>query len=119
VRLAGFVDAEELPVLVGGALALVHPSRAEGFGLTPLEAMAAGVPALASDVGAVREVTGHAAVLLPPEDEAAWAAAIGHVLTDPERRAELVAAGAAHQRQFTWAATAAKTRAVHDEVLSR
>jgi glycosyltransferase involved in cell wall biosynthesis len=117
VRWAGFVDRAELPVLVASAAALVHPSRAEGFGLAPLEAMASGTPALASDVGAVREVTGGAAALLDPDDATAWAAALQEVLTEPDRRAALVAAGLAHQAGFTWAATAEATRAVHDEVL--
>jgi alpha-1,3-rhamnosyl/mannosyltransferase len=119
VRWAGFVDDADLRVLLAAAGALVHPSRAEGFGLTPIEAMAAGVPALASDVGAVREVAGDAAVLLDPGDPDAWAAAIREVLGDDDRRAALVARGTAHQARFTWAATAEATRAVHDEVLGR
>jgi alpha-1,3-rhamnosyl/mannosyltransferase len=119
VRWAGFVDDTELPVLLHVALALVHPSRAEGFGLTPLEAMAAGAPALVSDVGAVREVTGEAAVLLDPGDPDGWASALRQVLVDPEHRAALVAAGTAHQARFTWRATAEATRAVYDEVLGR
>ena len=92
VRWAGFVDHRDLPALVAASAALVHPSRAEGFGLTPLEAMASGVPALVSDVGAVREVTGGAAILLDPDDADAWAGALAEVVTDADRRAALVAA---------------------------
>lgn len=118
-RFPGFVDHADLPILLGAARALVHPSRAEGFGLTPLEAMASGVPALVSDVGAVREVVGEAAVLLPPDDTDAWAGAIEAVATDDDHHRSLVVAGTAHQAGFTWERTAAATRAVYDEVLDR
>jgi alpha-1,3-rhamnosyl/mannosyltransferase len=117
VRFAGFVPDEELPVLVGASLALVHPSRDEGFGLTPIEAMAAGVPALASDVGSLPEVAGGAAVLLDPDDADGWAAAITAVAGDEDHRAALVAAGDRHQSRFTWTRTAQDTLAVHEEVL--
>ncbi len=117
IRFAGFVPDAELPVLLAASLALVHPSRDEGFGMTPLEAMASGVPALASAAGSVPEVAGAAAVLLDPEDPDAWAAAITEVAADPERRFALVAAGLRHEAAFTWRRTAAATLAVHDEVL--
>jgi alpha-1,3-rhamnosyl/mannosyltransferase len=117
VRWAGFIDHGDLPALVASSAALVHPSRAEGFGFTPLEAMAAGVPALVSDVGAVREVTGDAAVLLDPDDASAWAGALEGIVTDAGHRAALVAAGTVHQAAFTWQRCAEETAAVHDEVL--
>lgn len=119
VRLGGYVPREELPVLVGAALALVHPSRDEGFGFTPIEAMAAGVPALASASGALPEVVGAAGVLLDPDDADAWAAAITAIAEDPARREALVAAGAAHQERFRWDRVARETIAVHDEALGR
>jgi glycosyltransferase involved in cell wall biosynthesis len=119
VRFAGFVPADELPVLVGASLALVHPSRDEGFGMTPIEAMASGVPAIASTVGALPEVMGDAGVLVDPDDDDGWAAAITDVAEDPDRRAALVVAGAAHQARFTWRRAALATLAVHDEVLGR
>ena len=119
VRFAGFVPDAELPVLVGASLGLVQPSRDEGFGITPIEAMAAGVPALASAVGSVPEVAGEAAVLLDPDDVEGWAAAIAALATDEAHRADLVARGARHQARFTWRAAAEATLAVHDEVLAR
>jgi alpha-1,3-rhamnosyl/mannosyltransferase len=117
VRFAGFVSGEDLPVLVGASLALVHPSRDEGFGITPIEAMAAGVPAITSTVGSLPEVVGDAGLLVDPDDHDGWAAAIFGVATDPERRAALVAAGHLRQARFTWRAAAEATLAVHDEVL--
>jgi glycosyltransferase involved in cell wall biosynthesis len=119
VRFAGFVPDTDLPVLVGASLALVHPSRDEGFGITPLEAMAAGVPAVASAVGSVPEVAGGAAVLLDPDEVDSWAGAIAALASDGAHRAALVAGGAQHQARFTWRAAADATLAVHDEVLAR
>ena len=117
VRFTGYVDREDVPVLVGSSLALVHPSRDEGFGLTPLEAMATGVPALVADRGSLPEVVGDAAVLLDADDPEAWAAAIERVADDPEHRASLIAAGTRHQAAFTWARTGAATVSLYDELL--
>ncbi|MGI8663276.1 MAG: glycosyltransferase family 4 protein [Acidimicrobiales bacterium] len=119
VELAGYVPGGDLPALVGAALALVHPSRDEGFGLTPLEAMAAGVPAIASASGALPEVMGRAGILLDPTDDDAWSAAIAAVAGDPDHRAALIAAGAIHQEHFRWSRVAAQTAAVHAEALGR
>ncbi len=117
VRFAGYVPSADLPVLVGSSLALVHPSRDEGFGITPIEAMAAGVPAIASNAGSIPEVAGAAAVLVGPDDVDGWAAAITSVATDDDRRRALIAAGDRHQEVFRWSRAAAETMAVHDEVL--
>lgn len=119
VRFAGYVPDAELPTLVGASLALVHPSRDEGFGITPIEAMAAGVPAVASDAGAIPEVCGGAAVLVAPDDVEGWSAAIASLAADPQRRAEVIAAGDLHQERFRWTRAAAATMAVHDEVLDQ
>jgi glycosyltransferase involved in cell wall biosynthesis len=119
VRLAGFVPDGDLAPLLSASLALVHPSLEEGFGLTPLEAMAAGAPVVASAAGAIPEVVGSAALLVAPDDVDGWAAAIDELAADPDRRAEVAAAGLAHQAAFTWARTATETAAVHSEVLTR
>ncbi len=117
VRFAGYVAQADLPVLVASSLALVHPSRDEGFGITPIEAMAAGVPAIASHAGSIPEVAGAAAVLVGPDDTDGWAAAITAVATDPDWRAGLIAAGDDHQSRFHWTHAARATRRVHDEIL--
>lgn len=118
VRVAGFVRDEALRALIGSALALVHPSLDEGFGFTPLEAMAAGTPAIVAASGSLPEVVGDAAVVVPAGDPEAWAAAIDGLRADPDRVAGLVAAGRARAAGFTWARTAAATAAVHRAVLS-
>jgi glycosyltransferase involved in cell wall biosynthesis len=101
-------DAEDGDVdrLYRGAAALVHPSRYEGFGFTPLEAMARGCPVLASDIPALREISGDGALLLPLDDEAAWADAMTRVLADDGFRSELRGRGAATVSRYSWDETA-------------
>jgi glycosyltransferase involved in cell wall biosynthesis len=106
VELLGPVDDATLGALYGGATVVCHPSRAEGFGLTCLEAMAAGAPLVASDLPSVREIVGGAAELVPPDDADALAAAVGRLLADEGRRDELAVAGRHRAAGFTWAATA-------------
>ncbi len=96
----------DLVALYRGALALLVPSRNEGFGLPALEAMACGCPVIAADAGALPEVCGDAAILLDPGDGAAWLAAIASLARDPGRRRALREAGLARARAFTWARTA-------------
>jgi glycosyltransferase involved in cell wall biosynthesis len=76
VILPGYVDAPTLRALVAGAAVLAFPSRYEGFGLPPLEALAAGTPVVASDLPVLREVLGSHARLAAPGDAAALAAAL-------------------------------------------
>jgi len=80
VRRVGYVSDAVLAALITGAAALVYPSRYEGFGLPPVEALACGTPALVSDLPAIREACGDAAHFLPPGDAAAWAAALADAL---------------------------------------
>jgi glycosyltransferase involved in cell wall biosynthesis len=117
VLIAGFVDDADLVPLIAGAAALVHPSRDEGFGFTPLEAMAVGTPVIASDAGSLPEVAGGGALLADPDDVGAWRDAIEAVTGDRAVRDRLVASGRAHQAQFTWERTARGTVAFYDEVL--
>ena len=98
VRL-GFDSDEELARLYRGAAVAVYPSRFEGFGMPIVEAMACGVPVVASSHPSMDEACGEAAVRVDPDDADAMTAGIGQML---ERREELVAAGLAHAAQFTW-----------------
>ena len=117
VRFLGFVPDEELAPLVAGAQALVHPSLDEGFGLTPLEAMASGVPALVSDAGAIPEVVGTAAVVIGVDDVEGWAVAIKRVGDDDGHREDLVRRGRERADQFSWTAAAHRTIEVYRECL--
>ena len=91
----GVVPDDDLPALYAGALALVFPSRHEGFGLPIVEAFATGTPVVATAATAIPEVAGEAALLVPPEDPDALAAAIERVAADPALRRELVEEGTA------------------------
>lgn len=117
VVFTGWVPDEELRLLLAGADALVHPSLFEGFGLTPLEAMAAGIPVVSSTGGSLPEVVGDAGLLLDPHDPTAWAEAIERVVSDGELRDTLVAAGRERAARFTWADTARRTIDVYRRVL--
>ncbi len=105
----GIVSHERLATLYRTAACLVFPSLYEGFGLPPLEAMASGCPVAASNVGAIPEVCGDAAVLFDPTDPAAIAEAVVEADT---RADELRALGLARATGFTWEATASR----HEEV---
>lgn len=86
VKLVGrMADADLIPLLTG-ARVLLYPSRYEGFGLPPLEALACGTPALASDIPPLRESTAGAVRLVAPGDVAAWAAALRDALRESVRR---------------------------------
>lgn len=102
VRRPGRVPEDDLWLLYGAAAALTLPSRYEGFGLPVLEAMSAGCPVLAARVCALPEVVDGGGVLLDPDDPAAWADAIGRVVTDPVRRADLASRARARAAAFTW-----------------
>ena len=80
VRVMGYVPDQDLVPLLTGAAVLLYPSRYEGFGLPPLEALACGTPAIASDIPALRESTAGAARLTPVGDVEAWAAALREML---------------------------------------
>jgi glycosyltransferase involved in cell wall biosynthesis len=93
VVLLGRVDDEMRQVLLERAQALVYLSLFEGFGLPPLEAMAAGTPVLAADAAAIPEVSGEGALLVDPVDDRAVVAAMRRIMTDGSLRAELVERG--------------------------
>ncbi len=109
VVLPGYVDDADLPALYAGADAFVYPSRAEGFGLPPLEAMASGTPAITSDDAALVEVTGDGALHFPAEDIAALRETLEHVLTDKALAADLARRGREVAAGYSWAETGRKT----------
>ena len=103
----GYVPRERLRDLYRGARAFVYPSRYEGFGIPPLEAMACGAPVIATRTGAIPEFAGDAAVLVDPGDREGLRSALRRVLGDPELRRELRARGPERARLYTWDRSAA------------
>jgi glycosyltransferase involved in cell wall biosynthesis len=107
VRL-GWVDDTGRAALLRDAAVFAYPSRYEGFGLPPIEAMAAAVPVVATRAGSLPEVCGDGADLVPPQDPEALAAALGRVLADPAHRAALVERGHRVAAGYDWDVTAAR-----------
>ncbi|MGH2543839.1 MAG: glycosyltransferase family 4 protein [Ardenticatenaceae bacterium] len=98
----GRVPQADLPALFNGALVHVHPSYYEGFGLTPLEAMACGTPTITSNVSSLPEVVGDAGLLVPPDEVEEWSGAIYRLLTDDSLRQILREKGLRRAAQFSW-----------------
>lgn len=117
VTTLGFVTNERLAALYRGAVALILPSLEEGFGLPAAEAMACGTPVIASDIAALVEVTGGAALLVDPRSSQSIANAMQRMLEDAKLREELSLRGRAQAAQFTWRRCAERTRDVYRAVL--
>lgn len=109
IILTGFVSEAEKRALVGYASVFAYPSLAEGFGIPVVEAMAAGVPVVTSNVSATAEIAGRAALTVDPTDVGAISEALAEALDAPETRSRLAAAGPLRARQFTWKHTAEAT----------
>ena len=110
VIFTGFVTDDDLPSIYSMAKAFVYPSLYEGFGLPVLEAMACGVPVITSDVRALREVTGDAAILVDPQNVEALAKSIDEVVFSTEQNYKrLSKASVARATNFTWERTAQQT----------
>jgi len=118
VELKGYVPDEELPALYGGALALVYPSIDEGFGLPLLEAMACGCPVVCSDVTAVEQTVGSAALKFEAGSAVGLAAEVEQLLTDKALRREMVMRGWRHAAGFTWQRVVMHVQEIYREVLS-
>jgi glycosyltransferase involved in cell wall biosynthesis len=93
---------QRLAELYAGAVALIHPSLYEGFGLTALEAMNAGAPVIAADAPGVKEVCADAARYADPHDAASFAAAMVEIAAQPAMREQLVERGRARAAEFSW-----------------
>jgi glycosyltransferase involved in cell wall biosynthesis len=114
----GWIDEELLPVLIAAAGVLAYPSRYEGFGFPPLEAMARGVPVVATAAGAVPEVLGDGALLVEVGDTDALAGALAEVLDSPSRAKGLAQSGQRRAAEFSWSACAAGLVELYRDVVA-
>ena len=116
LKYLGFVPQDDLPLLYSGARAFVYPSVYEGFGLPVLEAMASGVPVVASPFTSLPEVTQGAALLVDPDDVDALATAIHRSLVDENWRRTATSSGLAVAQTFSWDRCADQTIKVYQSI---
>ena len=117
IRQIGYLPREELAMVTAGALTLIYPSIYEGFGLPPLEAMACGVPVIASDVSSLPEVLGDTGLLINPRDDEALAQVIQKLIMDTDLRKQLSQKALARSSLFTWEKCARQTVDVYRQAL--
>ena len=113
----GYVSDAQRADLLAGASCLAYPSRYEGFGLPPLEAMAASTPVVTTTAGSLPEVVGPAALFVSPGEPAELAAAIDTVLHDGQTVARLVEAGHRQVEQYSWNSMASAMAAVYMDLV--
>lgn len=111
-----YVPSEDMNPLMCGALAFVFPSIYEGFGMPPLEAMACGVPVLASDAASLPEVTGDCAVICNAYSSESIADGLGRLYSDASLRQSLSERGIERAKSFTWKSSAMKLYNVYKEL---
>jgi glycosyltransferase involved in cell wall biosynthesis len=117
VRPLGGLSDEDLAAVLSSALVAVVPSRAEGFGLPVVEAMAAGVPVVTSDDPALVEVGDGATRVTPIGDSVALARALGELVADPTALAAMRAVGLTRAAEFTWSAVAGRLWDLYADLL--
>jgi len=116
VILTGRVDDPTLAALYAGAECLLHAALLEGFGLTPLESLAAGTPVVGYRAGAVQEVVGDAGILVEPSDPDALGDALVAYLEDEAMQRDLRSRARPRAARFSWDRAAADTLAVYRRV---
>ena len=119
VRFLGFVPFETLRCFYESAAGFVFPSRYEGFGLPPLEAMACGTPVVCSNVSSLPEVVGDAAILVNPENVFDIARGISDMLQDEELRARMIRRGREQAARFSWNWTARQVLEIYQDVIAQ
>lgn len=109
VEILNFIDDDMLGTIYQHTQCLLYPSLYEGFGLPVLEAMAKGIPVIASNSSSIPEVTGECAILINPENENELADAISAILGNRQLKENLVTCGMERSKLFTWRRTAIET----------
>jgi glycosyltransferase involved in cell wall biosynthesis len=116
IKRLGYVSEQDLPLLYAGAAVFVYPSTYEGFGLPPIEAMSCGVPVVVSNQSCLPEVTQGAALMVDPDDAAAFSSALEKSLTDVPWRQTAITAGHKVAASYTWENCTNETVAVYQKI---
>src|SRR4030042_3679177 len=116
VKLTGYLTSNELSILMSHAQAYISASQSEGFGIPGLNAMAAKVPVICSDIPTFREVYGNAAFYFNPDDPKDIAQAIKKILEDKKTRRDLVNKGNQQVKKYSWLKMAKQTLKVYESI---
>ncbi len=119
VIFTGYIADKELPLVYGASKLFVYPSTYEGFGLPPLEAMACGVPVIASDVSSIPEITGDAAELVNPGNADELSRAMSKIISDKSLQESMKKKGLERAGMFSWEKTASQTLEVYKKTAAR
>lgn len=114
VKLKGYLKARELAELFSKANAYIFPSLSEGFGIPGLNAMASGLPVVASNISTLKEIYGDAALYFDPENSKGIASKIQKVLSNTKTRGDLVEKGKAQANKYSWLKMAKETLIVYE-----
>ena len=118
MKFTGYIPDQDLPLVYNLARILLYPSRYEGFGFPPLEAMACGTPVITTAVSAMQDQVGEAGLLVPPQDETALFEAMRRLMHDRPLRDDLSVRGQQQAKLYTWDQTALKTLQVYQRVVT-
>ena len=115
IHFADYVSDQDLPAMYNLATAFVFPSRYEGFGLTPLEAMACGTPVISSNAASLPEIIGDAGISLEPNDVTGFAKAMRDFAANEAQRAEYSARGIQRAKLFSWKRAAGEMEKIYQK----
>lgn len=110
-----YLDYQQLPTIISGAVALVFPTLWEGFGLPVLEAMGCGTPVITSNLASLPEITGEAAILIDPYNISTITAAMNQIAQDSLMRAQLSILSLQQAQKFSWTKTGVATKEVLEQ----
>jgi len=112
-----YIPDEDLPLLYSAATLLIHPSLYEGFGLTPLEAMACGTPVVYADTSSLTELIGKAGIAVTPASAEALADGIKKLLANTQLRQEVISSGIEYVKQYSWQKVAAEVLEIYERLI--